>query len=48
MRRVIKIHHFTRFPEYLTDRDHFLQPQKIINPREGCGDLAGTAHTTTK
>lgn len=30
MRRVIKIYHFTRFLEYLMDRDRFLQSQKII------------------
>lgn len=48
MRRVIKIDHFTRFPEYFTDRDHFLQSQKVTNAREKCSDLAGTSHTTTK
>lgn len=48
MRGVIKIYHFTRFPEYFTDRDHFLQSQKVINAREKCGDLAGTTHTTRK
>ena len=48
MRRVIKIYHFTRFPEYFTDRDYFLQSQKVINAREKHSDLAGTTHTTTK
>lgn len=47
MRRVIKMY-FTRFPEYFTDRDHFLQSPKVINAREKCSDLAGTTHTTTK
>lgn len=48
MRGVIKIYHFTRFPEYFMDRDHFLQSQKVINIREKCNDLAGTTHTATK
>lgn len=48
MRRVIKIDHFTRFPEYVTDRDRFLQSPKVTNAREKCGDLAGTSPTTTE
>ena len=48
MTLVIKMYHFTRFPEYFTDRDYFLQSQKVINTREKCSDLAGTTHTTTK
>lgn len=48
MRRVIKIQHFSGLLVYFTDRDPFLQPQKVMNTLEKGSDLAGTSYPPPK
>lgn len=48
IRKVIKIQHFTGFPEYFMGGDPLLQPQKVVNTMEKGRGLAGTSHTPPK